>query len=57
VKLTQKLVRQTLMQITNRLNEKYHFQNPLRFESKRSDYYDKEEKKKMTDYWSELNLI
>ena len=56
VKTTQKLVRQTLMQIANRLNEKYHFQQPIRFENKRSDYYDKEEKRKVTKCWNEFSL-
>ena len=56
VKNTQKLVRQTLMQIANRLNEKYHFQQPIRFENKRSDYYDKEEKRKVTKCWNEFSL-
>ena len=56
VKATQKLVRQTLMQIANRLNNKYHFQNPIRFENKRSDYYDKEEKRKVTKCWNEFSI-
>jgi hypothetical protein len=57
VKNTQKLVRQTLMQISNRLNKKYNFQKPLKFEQKRHDYYDTDEKRKLTDYWSELSLV
>jgi hypothetical protein len=56
VKKTQKLVRQTLLQIANRLNEKYHFQQPIKYENKRRDYYDKEQKKNVTEYWVEFLL-
>jgi hypothetical protein len=41
VKNTKKLVRQTLLQIVNRLNKKYQFQNPIRMEHKRIDTYEK----------------
>jgi hypothetical protein len=57
VKYNQKCVRQTIMQIVNHLNAKYQFAQPLKFEHKRHDYYHKEQKRKVTDYWTELNLI
>lgn len=56
VKYTQKCVRQTLMQIVNHLNAKYQFINPMKFEPKRRDYFNKQ-KRKITDYWVELNLM
>lgn len=56
VKYTQKCVRQTIIQIVNRLNQKYGFIKPLKLEQKRHDYYSKEYKKNITDYWMEFNL-
>lgn len=57
VKYVQKCVRQTLMQIVNRLNQKYQFTHQLKFEHKRHDYYDKEQKKKITERWNLMTLI
>jgi hypothetical protein len=56
VKNNQKLVRQTILQITNRLNQKYRFTHPLKFEHERRDYYDKEQKRKITERWNVFKL-
>lgn len=55
-KYTQKCVRQTLIHIINKLNQIYGFTKPLKFEQKRHDYYSREKKGNVTDYWTELIL-
>lgn len=57
VRYVQRLVRQTFLHITESLNKKYQFKQPMKFERKRRDYYDKIQKKKETDYWAEFSLI
>jgi hypothetical protein len=57
VKKTQKLVRQTLLGILNRLNHKYQFKNPIQFEPKRHDFRDKETGKPAADLWNEIKLV
>jgi len=60
VKRNQKLVRQTLLAIVNYLNKTYQFTQPIRFEYRKHDFYDKnriETKKKYTASWTELHLI
>jgi hypothetical protein len=56
IKKTKKLVRQTLLQITNYLNQTYKFKNPILFEPKRQDFYDSEKKRKYKEYWAEIKL-
>ena len=56
VKKTQKLVRQTFMQITDYLNDTYHFVKPVKFDRKRHDYRRKEDGKKTADFWNEFTL-
>ena len=56
VKHTQKCVRQTMQQVTQRLNEQYHFEIPVKFEHKRLDTWSKEEGKKSTKYWIIFSL-
>lgn len=57
VKNREKLVRQTFMQIVNRLNEKHKFANPIRFDRHKEDYYSRETKVKKTLHWNELHLV
>jgi hypothetical protein len=56
VKYTQKCVRQTLIQIVTRINQKYTFAQPLKMEHKRSDVYRKG-KGNLTEYWISLSLV
>ena len=55
-KYAQKCVRQTLIQIITRINQKYGLTQPLKMEHKRSDFYQKG-KGKVTDYWIELSFV
>jgi len=57
VKNTQKLVRQTLMQIVIRVNQKYQFIHPLKFEHHRRAFRDKVTGKSTAENWIELTLI
>jgi hypothetical protein len=53
-KRNKKLVRQTILAITNYLNKTYQFQQPIQFESHRSDVYDREIGQKITTFWTEF---
>jgi len=50
-----KLVRQTLKQIVSFLNQTYQFSQPIKFEQKRDDHYQKGQGI-VTKYWIELIL-
>lgn len=55
---SQKLVRQTMIQIVENLNEQYQFKQPITLDHKRIDSYDrnKDGKKKYTRHWIEIKF-
>lgn len=55
IKKRQKLVRQTLKYIVTYLNETHHFTQPIKWEQKRSDFYQKGHGI-VTKYWIDLSL-
>jgi hypothetical protein len=57
VKKTQKLVRQTLLQIVNQFNQKYQFKNPIKFERHDRDFRSKATHKPTTETWVILKLL
>lgn len=56
IKNTQKLVRQTFKHIVGYLNKTYNFKQPIKFEHKRSDTYQKGVGG-VTKHWIEFSLV
>ena len=55
IKKTQKLVRQTIKQIVDYLNETHKFTKPIKFDHKRIDFYQKG-RGKIAKHWIDLSL-
>ena len=56
IKKSQKIVRQTFLQLTNHLNEKYQFVNPIQFIHKRRGYR-RDNGKLSSEYWYEFSFV